>query len=103
MTFAASTDDLRSIRRENCDREIQDLSIAFYESFLAITVFRPELKTQRSAFSQNLGNFLKFEFFDPQDIDLGSQKLHIRKTLSHPTSHKNLVILAIIEAELKLS
>ena len=42
---------------------------------------------------------MKFEFF-PEDIDLGSPKLHMIEILSQPTSHKNLLILAFIGAEL---
>ena len=43
---------------------------------------------------------MKLDFLDLKDIDLGSPKLHIIEIFSQPTSHKNLVILAFIGAEL---
>ena len=39
-------------------------------------------------------------FFYPEDIDQGSPKFHMIEIFSQPTSHKDLVILAFIEAEL---
>ena len=51
-------------------------------------------------FRRNLGKFLTFEFFDLEDIDLGAPKLHAIEIYNQTTSHKNLVILAFIEAEL---
>ena len=46
-----------------CQREFQQLSIAFYKSFLAIIVFfLPDLKPGGLHFSQNIGFFLKFDF-----------------------------------------
>ena len=43
---------------------------------------------------------MKFVFFYLEHIVLGSQKLHMTEIFSHPTFHKNLVILAFIGAEL---
>ena len=51
-------------------------------------------------FRRNLGKFLIYEFFDFEDIDLGSPNLHAIEIYSHNTSHKNLVILAFIGTEL---
>ena len=72
----------------------------FYQLFLAIIVFLPNLKTRRSAFSQKIRSFLKLVFLDLEDIDLGSPELPMIEIFSQPTSHKNLVILAFIGAEL---
>ena len=58
--------------------EFQDLSIAFYESFLAIVVFLLELQTRRSAFFTKLRKIFEIRFFfDPQDIDLEAPKLYM--------------------------
>ena len=73
----------------------------FYKSFLAITVFVQDLQNQIYAFSTKFLTFFGNScFFDLEDIDLGSPKLHTVDILSQTTSHKNLVILAFIEAEL---
>ena len=39
-------------------------------------------------------------FYDLQDIDPGSPNLHAIEIFSHTISHKNLVLLAFIGAEL---
>ena len=39
-------------------------------------------------------------FLDLEDIDLGSPNLHAIEIYSYTTSHKDLVILAFIEAEM---
>ena len=52
------------------------------------------------SFRQNFEKFLICEFFNLEDIDLGSTNLHAIEILSHTTSHKNLVILAFIGVEL---
>ena len=51
-------------------------------------------------FRRNLRKFLIYDFFDSEDIDLGSPNLQAVEIFSHTTSHKNLVILAFIGAEL---
>ena len=51
-------------------------------------------------FRRNLGKFFIYEFFYLEDIDIGSPNLHTIEIFSHATSHKNLMILAAIRAEL---
>ena len=51
-------------------------------------------------FRRSLGKFLIYDFFDLENIDLGSPNLHAIEIFSHTTSHKKLVILAFIRAEL---
>ena len=51
-------------------------------------------------FRRNLGKYLIDEFFDLEDIDVGSPNLQAIETYSHTTSHKNSVILAFVGAEL---
>ena len=51
-------------------------------------------------FRQNLRKFYEIRIFDLEGIDLGSPKLHVSETFDQSTFHKNLMILAIIGAEL---
>ena len=63
-------------------------------------VFLPDLKTRRSAFFTKVTKNFEIRFFYPEDVDLGPPKLHMIESFSQPTSHKTLVILAFIGAEL---
>ena len=45
-------------------------------------------------------DFFYWNLFDPEDIDLGSQKSHTIEIFSQTTFLKNLVILAFTGAEL---
>ena len=51
-------------------------------------------------FRQILGFFFKCDFLGLEDIDLGSLKLHVIEIFNQTTFHKNLAVLAFIEAEL---
>ena len=52
------------------------------------------------AFPTKFWSLFQFEFISIEDIDLESPKLHKIEIFSQTTSHKKLVILALIGAEL---
>ena len=58
------------------------------------------LKKRRHAFPTRNGKIWKFDFFYLEDIDLRSPKSHTIEIFSQDTSHKKMVILAFIGAEL---
>ena len=58
------------------------------------------LTNRKHTFSTKFRNFVRHDFYYLEDIDLGSSNLHAIEIFSHTISHKNLVILAIIRAEL---
>ena len=49
---------------------------------------------------QNLGICFEIYFFDVEDIDIWSPKLHAIQIFDQTTSHTDLVILAFIGADL---
>ena len=90
---------LGQIWGEYSNREFQDLSIFFFKLFLAIKVCLRELKHRRYALFNKIG-FFHLNLFDLEDIDLWAAKLHAVDFFSQTPSHKNLVILTFIVAEM---
>ena len=101
MTSVTLTVDLRSILRKIPQWSISGAidCFFFYNSFLAIIVFLPDLKIVAMHLYSKLV-FLKYEKVDLEDTDLRSPALHTMDIFSQTTYHQNWVILAYIGAEL---
>ena len=77
-------------------------AIDCFLSFLAIIVGLLDLHKQLEVctFGQNLGKLCNLNLFDLEDFALWSSKLHPIAHFNQNTSHKNLVILAFMGAEM---